>query len=652
LRGTLKLVLAALVASTGAVSAAPGAELASIASCDRLPGLDVAPFLASELRPDGAPVVASPSADGATVPVVFVHGWAGSDSHNDSRDGAFSKFIDLSALALTPDPVPRSLIGQIQDLPGTVVLTFDYKGVNQQWVTDVRIGDSLATAMDCLYSATGEKAIILGHSMGGLAARHALSGDSPSGVSRAEEVSDVITFGTPNLGSFLGSVGRAGMDFASSASSNVKAITIAALSQCRALPPNWTSAARSSVCGSYEPVLTADREATTRGDALSALAWRSPELQDLASWPAAVDIHALAGQTRVSVPSYGWFGIPLDSPPVSVGDWIVPESSALDDADETRTLTCDAQLAFGRSTSDTLQLLIQVKAASEVKPTVFERAAWACSHGNLMRTFELTNEALGIVADELEQRGISASDPFAGTWAGDIVQDGSQAYGVELTLDESNGSYTGVVAYEDLGCSGRLLNGTAAEEVLSIHERIDVNGTCVVDVDLTLTHLENDTLRYAFDHDGATGEGILSRRGDPVRLWDVPSLATGGSSGDLVQLEWEGPGGVLASSVGAEQWVGCASTATTTYDIGAEYTTLDWSFVLADFAPIGLDVSLRLLLDGAVAVDERVRPGAPLLDRSIEVTGIEHLSVEATTFSQCSGSPQGYGAFINTGLIR
>lgn len=141
----------------------------------RLHGGRPAPELPTERNPDGSRVRTSVDSRGKFVPVIVVHGWIGKATHSEAGDGAFSHKIDLSTNKHGTPSADRSLIGQIQRLGGTEVFTFDYRDYAARWVTDAHLGPALGSAIDCLHRRTGEKVIIVAHSMGGLLTRHALA---------------------------------------------------------------------------------------------------------------------------------------------------------------------------------------------------------------------------------------------------------------------------------------------------------------------------------------------------------------------------------------------------------------------------------------------------------------------------------------------
>ncbi len=113
------------------------------------------------------------------------------------KGGAFSERIDKTSSRVGEVNVTRSLIGQLQTVPGVAPFTFDYHEHSGRWVSDPpSIGPALGDAIDCLFDRSGsEKVIVVAHSMGGLATRYALGEDRD----RADKVSTVVTFGTPPI---------------------------------------------------------------------------------------------------------------------------------------------------------------------------------------------------------------------------------------------------------------------------------------------------------------------------------------------------------------------------------------------------------------------------------------------------------------------
>lgn len=92
----------------------------------------------------------------------------------------------------------RSVSGLVAALPGVTAWTFSYAPDSLQWVTSQAIGPDLATAISCLASESGRDVIVVGHSMGGLAAQYALG---TPGSPAAGHVAGLITIGTPFAGS-------------------------------------------------------------------------------------------------------------------------------------------------------------------------------------------------------------------------------------------------------------------------------------------------------------------------------------------------------------------------------------------------------------------------------------------------------------------
>lgn len=142
---------------------------------------------------------------GTKDPVLLVHGW------NSTAD-AWQHETDTNP---TTNPHPSA----IQNISGLSLSRFVYgdaptddKSLSLNWVTDPGIGHDLAAQISCLADlskANGGigRVFLVGHSMGGLAIRCALSpacnGLNSSQVQGVrDDVAAVITFGTPNQGSF------------------------------------------------------------------------------------------------------------------------------------------------------------------------------------------------------------------------------------------------------------------------------------------------------------------------------------------------------------------------------------------------------------------------------------------------------------------
>jgi hypothetical protein len=259
--------------------------------------------------------------------------------------------------------------------------------------------------------------------------------------------------------------------------------------------------------------------------------------------------------------------------------------------------------------------------------------------GNTKQTF-----AFGIGRD-VDAAATNAD--FEGQWTGTIDQSG-QTYTVDLSLAESNGEYSGKVRYDELECSGTLKDGAVTDGVLTIQEHIDVNGTCVVDIGLTLGALDGDRLSYETDR----SDGVLVRSNSTqLDLYLLPSVSvngSGGSSGDPVEITWQDASGAIHTDIGAEQWVGCRTVASTEFTLpGGDWSTLEWSFVLADFTPHDLAIQFKLELDGVLVVEQQVDPGQPIIGQQLDISGAQTLRVESYTDSGCTSSHQGYGAFVN-----
>ncbi|MDY0911767.1 hypothetical protein [Rathayibacter festucae] len=402
----LIVVLSALLVAVGAVVVPAGSAVAAVtaappASCGIA---ELAPVL------DGDDVTTTPAA--SLVPVLVLHGWLGTATHDETRTGAFSHLVDLIATNGVDQPVTtsqRSLIGAFQDTEGAVVYTFDYRDLAARWVTDPGIADALASSIACLTAATGHRAVVVAHSMGGLAARQALS-QSVDGVPVESMVREVVTFGTPNtgsdlalrLGQIIDSTGTVSPAVVGGLEPQSRLGISALLASCGEAASE--DAAHAGECTGMPMI-----------DALSsqagiAMRTGSTELAALPPWPASVRVVSLAGDIRVTIASV--LGSSTGS--VSLGDIIVAPPSAESGVDEYVVSTCYYTML---SMPDVPSVLAELSPMARLgdglrfSAMVVAIDASPCHHAKLMRNVELAGhaeaEVAGAVAGEL---GLPRSD--------------------------------------------------------------------------------------------------------------------------------------------------------------------------------------------------------------------------------------------------
>jgi pimeloyl-ACP methyl ester carboxylesterase len=325
----------------------------------------------------------------------------GTDVHNDLRKGNFSHKIDLTANRLGSVNSERSMIGQLQRIRGAAVFTFDYQQFSARWVDDSHIGPALGAAIDCLYKATGERVIIVGHSMGGLAARYAVTHPGVGGIDRATEVNTVVTFGTPETGSLIALLADDGANTAAAAGlvngDLILPLLRLFLAEC------GTLATSSLQTGTICDFLPGPARAFD-SDAGRALRYGSAQLAALKPWPKAIVVDALAGQTTFQVPQAGWFALPWNTSPVPVGDMIVTVDSALKGTSVTKQVPCSYQLNAVRGAADSVGLTLALVNKNDVAQQPFAAFKGAYLHTDLMRDIELTNEATGEISVDIAAR--------------------------------------------------------------------------------------------------------------------------------------------------------------------------------------------------------------------------------------------------------
>jgi pimeloyl-ACP methyl ester carboxylesterase len=401
------VVFAALaaLAIAGEPRSSPQRAAASAPDAFDCPGVKLAPRLASDR---GTPPAQTLDRRGRYVPIVMVHGWTSKGTHDRARTGTFSRLIDLSQDPAHKPSAQRSLVGQLQRIQGAAVFTFDYHTYSARWVTDDHLGPALGRAIDCLHEKSGEKVIVVAHSMGGLIARYALAEPVAGGAARAKRVSTVVTFGTPQEGSLIALLADGVLDAGTASGNRALAAMRLILSYCGTLTTQRFETG--TLCDILPGFLKAFRT-----DAGRALKVGSIELGDLDAFPADVTVlDALAGETTLKT-DMGWFGVRLDDDraagDIDVGDVIVMSSSATHGTRLSKTAACSYQLSAARGAGEQVALRLGQISGSAVAQPLW-KILGPCFHTNLMRTIGLTNEATGLINDDISKRAaVGAAQP-------------------------------------------------------------------------------------------------------------------------------------------------------------------------------------------------------------------------------------------------
>jgi pimeloyl-ACP methyl ester carboxylesterase len=330
------VVLATLVAA-GPVATAATAATASVASRT--------PAACRSVVPGSIHVLSSVK---NRTPVVLVHGFSGLPAD-------FTR---------THKGVP-SMASVIEGMPGAAAVTFDYSKHALDWVTDEHIGPALASAIVCLAKRSGHHVVVIGHSMGGLAAQYA-QGQTVAGVPVASVMDRVVTIGTPSTGSQLLSLTSGG----------VSGFVLDKL----------LDGAR-SVCGNPRPTRPSrdvcDLLGAQATPAVQGLTPGSSQLASLPAWNPRLVVHAIAGDLSLYVRVLG-----LEQS-ASVGDILVSVDSATADASPGETplvVPCRSELG-------------DVTGVIDDSP---------CSHGQLLRNRRIENDVRAQVRKAVHDSGTLA----------------------------------------------------------------------------------------------------------------------------------------------------------------------------------------------------------------------------------------------------
>ncbi|GAA2749165.1 lecithin:cholesterol acyltransferase [Amnibacterium kyonggiense] len=367
--------------------------------------LQLAPKLTSgpDKDPSGYPISISPGPKGLFVPVIMIHGWNGRSQHDDTRAGNFSGKIDLTSNAAGTVAARTSLVGQLQDMAGSAVYTFDYHQWSDRWVTDPHIGTALATAIDCLFRASGQKVVLVAHSMGGLAIEQTFSPSINGAETRAREISTIITLGTPYKGSVMDSLahgavlgagvtgGLGGQPFLT--------LATAILAACGRV----STADADSICTKIDALTPVT---TLESDAANALQYGSAAIRKLPAIPSSIHLVQLAGNADY-ITNSSWFRQADPATTLHLGDTIVTSGSAIPSPSrEHDQTTCAYTVNVSRAAQDQVGVALGVVAKVDAKrlsvPIVDSKVP--CGHGQLTRDIELTNDVLGSVHDDIDTR--------------------------------------------------------------------------------------------------------------------------------------------------------------------------------------------------------------------------------------------------------
>ena len=378
---------------TGGASGGGGAEEADQATAN--PGTDCV-----EEVPGLEPHTPARGVDA----VLMIHGWTGTTE-------AWTQPIDR-AVNQHVRPVYRSFADQVRRMGSTDVWLLDYHDSSTRWVTDPAVGGVVAEAIDCLADAYDRPIGVAAHSMGGLAVRQVAGEDA-----RHERIAGLVTFGTPHTGSdhALAFATALGMTTQSSAFDWVTPAVVQVLRAC-GIGTRLVAGACEALGDLIEAVDTPAGRALLTG---------SRELAALPDLPTSLDSLSLAGDVEVvHQVSGGLFYQDLTS--VELGDMAVFGSSATATGAQARGWDCRHNLRVGPVPNVGERIR---GAFGLIHDDGSEHSAWTlasspCAHWSLMRTTEITNEALGFLYEQLKSEGAPGGETLE-------VDDGPSRDGAE-----------------------------------------------------------------------------------------------------------------------------------------------------------------------------------------------------------------------------
>ncbi len=308
--------------------------------------------------------------------VLFIHGWLSTSLPGAATDQpgiAQSPFAHQSAAEAAVDEITDSLQQSLESLPGTTLYAFDYSQTAAAWIGGSAVVDGLAASIRELALETRAPVDVVAHSMGGLALRHAVAAH-PDLVPL---IGQVITVGTPTLGSDAATL----LDVVSLATGTVigagsagRALIVPALVD---LCNRDLEADAMNGCGLPTWLRTSIANTGEAGRALHA---GSRELKDMPDWPAALNVHAIAGDGRLRAGGLV----------VSLGDGLVSRESAVAEADTAFVVRCEDRVAPG---------LTGVGDVLGGKASV-SFGGVGCTHDQLLRNPEVVENVRAVIAGQ------------------------------------------------------------------------------------------------------------------------------------------------------------------------------------------------------------------------------------------------------------
>lgn len=532
-----------------AAASSTGATIASTVAGAGLVGLvNVAPRMSLRMLPTGHSTNSSgtcPTAERlafadvaeGSLPVVLVHGWTGTAESMHSLGEAIKDRADMA----------------------TAVRYFDYHSDSLRWASEPEIAACLAEYLHEVTEQAGRPAVVVAHSMGGIAVRFA---SDPLHVERpltSDQVSDIVTLGTPHRGSpWGGSIGAEVKQLSGFLSSWGEVSQLGKASRCLAPHDGITSSTTDCDIAPYIPTGTnmtqIDGANLMHRNVLNHRLWTTDQRGDgIVLADSASGYPGSAGQPTPTGYTLDYATLQCEAETSLLTQWLI--TSAIDRNFITAWLRT---LYFEQNMMDSFMAgrLDLASAPPWLVTTIFSD----CSHTKLMDHPKTLDHVLEVLGRASQWEGLSDSDPVSslddlhGTWVGDVDQPGSSAYSVRITFDSDTGITKGTVQYPELGCSGdwTLLEQDGSSAVFA--EKISSGSRCVPEVTVRLTLRDDGRLDYRVVDQSDPATAILDRTTGAMVDWPVDR-----QDGDAALRIWLGATAAWpdAPDISYPTWVSC-----------------------------------------------------------------------------------------------